>query len=215
MNEYKDTVQKARSLSVVQLARSIQDIGFECTHCGECCTGSEGDEHVATIFPDEVRSIQADDESWEDVARPMPFELTQAGNETFEWALQTDECGNCMFHDESTDGGGCTRYGDRPMICETYPFSVEFEERENDAGVVEQSGDVVAHECEGIGKEIEWRDAVELAKALKHRAITEAQEEREVIATYRAGAQSSTDTVVYDSEGVKQPDGSLVEPPDD
>lgn len=215
MSKEQDTVREARSLSIVQLARSIKDIGFECTHCGECCRGSKDDEHIATVFPDEVRSMQNDQESWEDVARPMPFGLTQEGNETFEWALQTDSCGNCVFYDESAEDGGCARYGDRPVICETYPFGVEFDEREEDPGVVERSGNVVAHECEGLGKEIEWGDAVELAKAVKHRAITEAQEEQEVIATYRASSQSSNDTVVYDSEGVKQPDGSIVGSPED
>lgn len=215
MNKYEDAVRKARSLSVIRLARSIQEIGFECTHCGECCTGSMDDEHVATIFPDEVRSIQHDDESWDDVAKPMPFGLTQQGSETFEWALQTDACGSCVFYDDAAEGGGCARYQDRPVICETYPFSVEFDEREDDPGVVEQSGNVVAHECEGLGNDIGWRDAVELAMALKHRAITEAQEEKEVIATYRASSQPSDDTVVYDSEGVKLPNGSIVESSDE
>ncbi len=208
MNSSEDTLQKARSLSVDRLAQSIKTIGFECTDCGECCTGNVEDEHVATVFPDEVRSMQEDDESWEAVAKPMPFGLTQDSNETFEWALQTDDCGSCVFYDETMDEGGCTRYADRPMICQTYPFSVEFEESDDE--IVEQAGEVVAYECEGLGTDIAWSDAVSLAKALKRRAIMEANEERRVVTTYREGGESDGGTVVYDSEGVKRPDGTTI-----
>jgi Fe-S-cluster containining protein len=210
MNSCEERLQKARSLSVSQLAQSIQDIGFECTDCGECCKSSDDEDHVATVFPDEVRSIKTGDESWADVAKPMPFGLLNDGTETFEWSLQTDECGNCVFFDDTADNGGCTRYSARPLICQTYPFSVEFEEPENDYDVVEQSGNVVAHECEGLGEDISRSDAIALAEALKRRLITEIKEEQAVIATYRSKSDGADETVVYDSEGVKRPDGSIV-----
>lgn len=208
MTDANHELEKAHSLSVRELAQSIQEIGFECTQCGECCKGTEGDEHVATIFPDEIRSVKSDDEAWEDVAQPMPYGLTRDGNETFEWALQTSECGNCVFFDEGEDGGVCSRYNDRPLICETYPFSVEFHEDGQDTPVVDQAGVVRAHECEGLGRDIEWEDALALAKALKRRAVTEAREATQVIETYREAPESLTGNVVYDSEGIKRPDGT-------
>lgn len=214
MDGSEDLVQKAQSLSVTRLARSIQDIGFECTHCGECCTSDGVDEHIATVFPDEVRALHTDSESWGDVARPMPFGVTQDSTETFEWSLQTAECGSCVFYDDTADEGGCTRYADRPLICQTYPFTVELDQPESDTEVVDRSGDVVAEECEGLGEDIAWSDAVALAKVLKQRAITETREEREVIAAYRAGSDASMGEVVYDSEGVKRPDGTPIRTPD-
>lgn len=210
MDGSEDLVQKARSLSVTRLARSIQEIGFECTHCGECCTSDGVDEHIATVFPDEVRALQTESESWEDVAKPMPFGVTQDSTETFEWSLQSGECGSCVFYDETADEGSCTRYADRPLICQTYPFTVELEEPESDTEVVDRSGNVIAEECEGLGEDIAWSDAVALAKVLKQRAITEATEEREVIESYRAGSNTAMGDVVYDSEGVKRADGTPI-----
>ena len=132
-------LERARGLSVGELADAIETVGFECTRCGACCKAVEGDDghepHTATVFPDEVRDLQdAGDEpyDWRDVARPMPYGLAEGDDgpegETFEWALQTDACGDCTFYQEDDDGTGvCTVHGGRPLICRTYPFSVVLE----------------------------------------------------------------------------------------
>jgi Fe-S-cluster containining protein len=149
----------ARDLDTADLADAIETIGFECTRCGACCKAetcgdgaeAEGDgdgeaaagngepePHTATVFPDEVRDLQAataaSDEfdreyDWRDVARPMPYGLHEGPEgeegETFEWALRTDSCGDCTFYREAADGtGACSVHGSRPLICRTYPFSV-------------------------------------------------------------------------------------------
>jgi Fe-S-cluster containining protein len=145
-------LERARALDESELADAIETIGFECTRCGACCKAESGcgegadetagvadaagengtgaEPHTATVFPDEIRQLQAAGEyDFRDVARPMPYGLADGPDglegETFEWALQTDDCGDCSFYAEDGDGtGACTVHGDRPLICRTYPFSV-------------------------------------------------------------------------------------------
>lgn len=125
MEDLEAALERARALDPEALANSIQEIGFECTRCGHCCTGDDGDPHTATIFPNEVRSIvDSRGEDWDAVARPIPYGLDDGVSETFEWALQTDDCSDCRFLADRGDGTACTIYTDRPLICRTYPFSV-------------------------------------------------------------------------------------------
>jgi Fe-S-cluster containining protein len=148
VDSLESELERARDLDVDELADAIKSIGFECTRCGGCCKAVETEDgtedHTATVFPDEVRRLQETgdgDYDWRDVARPMPFGLTEGEDgpegETFEWALQTDGCGDCVFYEEHGDGGDgsaggedadgpgtCTVHGDRPLICRTYPFSL-------------------------------------------------------------------------------------------
>jgi Fe-S-cluster containining protein len=232
--DFEAELAAARDLDVSVLADSIESIGFECTRCGACCKGHDGD-HTATVFPGEIREIRNGEYDWRDVARPMPFGLEGGGDgaegETFEWALQTDSCGDCTFYDDGTgdEPGACTVHTDRPLICQTYPFSVGDlnENGENDGhgptdsedgglgttepmgGVVDRDGMVRAHECEGLGRDISREDAVELAEALKERAVREL---REAIGVRDNHDRVDADgIVVHDSEGQKRPDGTPVE----
>lgn len=185
----------ARDLSIADLADAIESIGFECTRCGDCCT-SHGDEaHTATVFPDEIRDLETaergvdaavrsgktnlvpppEDREWRDVARPMPYGLTEGADglegETFEWALQTDGCGDCAFYTEIDGTGACTAHDDRPLICRTYPFSVGLDGTSQPMGEAvdsvslpghegdDEAGSVHAHECEGLGRDISRADA--------------------------------------------------------
>ena len=241
MDDLEAELARARALDVPELAEAIQAIGFECTRCGACCKG-HGDEHTATVFPDEVRAIaagsagsggamaadgvaEADGDAaydWRDVARPMPFGLDEdaaggagGGNlsgETFEWALQTDACGDCTFYDDGDrDGpGACTVYDDRPLICETYPFSVDLAGSEPMGEVVDSRGPVRAHECEGLGRDIDEEDAEALARTLKERAIREVEEMIAVRENYEPAEPGSGEIVVHDSEGKKRPDGAPI-----
>ena len=135
MDSLEAELDRARELDVTDLADAIESLGFECTRCGACCTKAAGaadddaEPHTATVFPDEVRDLQAaTGADWRDVARPMPYGLTEGpdgpAGETFEWALQTDACGDCTFYEAGGDQGRCTVHDDRPLICQTYPFSV-------------------------------------------------------------------------------------------
>ncbi|KAB1197010.1 MULTISPECIES: YkgJ family cysteine cluster protein [Haloferax] len=228
---------RARELDVSELADAIESIGFECTRCGACCKGYETDDgerepHTATLFPDEVRTIQettsydADGDSvavastsdasleWRDIARPMPYGLVEGDDglegETFEWALQTNACGDCRFYEEDDAGQGtCQVHEDRPLICETYPFSVDVAGTSQPMGeAVDEAGVVRAHECEGLGRDISRGDAAELAGALKERAVREIEEAIAVSAAYEPVETEPGEVVVHDSEGAKSPDGA-------
>lgn len=175
--------------------------------------------HTATIFPDEVRTLRDADETvteWRDVARPMPYGLTEredgtAVGQTFEWALQTTDCGDCTFYDDSATGGGCRAHDSRPLICRTYPFSVALGGTSQPMGdPVDREGLVRAHECEGLGRSIDRDEARSLARALKERAVCELEEA--IAVTERYEPVDATDRiVVVDSEGAKRPDGTPIE----
>jgi Fe-S-cluster containining protein len=216
---------RARQLTVDDIADAIESIGFECTRCGACCKAADGcgdggdaEEHTATVFPDEVRTLQAaGDYDFRDVARPMPYGLSEGEEgvegETFEWALQTDGCGDCTFYEETDADGGtggrCTVHDDRPLVCRTYPFSVALGGTSQPMGeAVDQEGMVRAHECEGLGREISRADAEELATALKERAIRELTEAIAIRDGYEPIETDAGEVVVHDSEGPKWPDGT-------
>ncbi|TKR24866.1 YkgJ family cysteine cluster protein [Natronomonas salsuginis] len=231
MDSLEVELDRARALSVADLADAIESIGFECTRCGACCKAADpvdgdGDRepHTATVFPDEVRQLRASEAArdreydWRDVARPMPYGLAETDDgdlagETFEWAIQTDDCGDCTFYTESDDGtGACTVHEDRPLVCRTYPFSVATPDAgglgttEPMGGVVERAGAVRAHECEGLGRDITREEAEELAHALKERAVRELEEAIRVRDNYEP--TDAPGVVVHDSEGQKRPDGT-------
>ncbi|MFC4436804.1 MULTISPECIES: YkgJ family cysteine cluster protein [Natrialbaceae] len=225
MQSLEAELEQARDLAIDDLADAVESIGFECTRCGACCTGHGEDEHTATVFPDEVRHLEdADVDSdavpesgerdWRDVARPMPYGLEERDGglegETFEWALQTDGCGDCAFYAEGDDGvGACTAHDDRPLICRTYPFSVALAGTSQPMGeAVDEEGIVRAHECEGLGRDISREDAEELAGALKERAVRELEEAIGVRDNYEPAAPDSESVVVHDSEGAKRIDGT-------
>lgn len=203
---------RVEAYSIAELADAIQDIGFACTRCGGCCRGHEGDSHTATVFPDEVRSI-ADTTAydWRDIVRPMPFGLNDGGEgETVEWALETDECGDCRFLEERCDGRtACGIYEERPGICRTYPFSlVDTPGGQPMGDAVERSGPVIAHECEGLGTDIDRERAQELARQLRRRSLEAIDEAIAVRDQLQEDHQYSESTVVVDSEGPKSPDGT-------
>ena len=209
MESLEDDLAEARVIDVDALAETIASIGFECTRCGECCTADGGQAHTATVFPDEVRTLQgATAKDWDEVARPMPFGLDERGEgETFEWALQTNECGDCVFYEETDAMGACTVHDERPLICQTYPFSLAVGEPADAPGeVVEQMGDLQVHECEGVGREIDTNAATALAETLKRRAIVELEEAIAVRDSYEPVDVEGI--VVHDSEGAKRPDGT-------
>ncbi|MFB6243277.1 MAG: YkgJ family cysteine cluster protein, partial [Halobaculum sp.] len=152
---------------------------------------------------------------WRDVARPMPYGIEEGPDgpegETFEWALATDDCGNCTFYEEDDDGtGACTVHDSRPLVCRTYPFSVALGGTSQPMGeAVDESGVVRAHECEGLGRDISRADARELAVALKRRAVRELAEAIAVRDGYEP--TDADGVVVHDSEGAKRPDGELLD----
>ncbi|GAB7018353.1 YkgJ family cysteine cluster protein [Halostagnicola bangensis] len=157
-------------------------------------------------------------DEWRDVARPMPYGLREGDDgdlegETFEWALQTTACGDCVFYEEDEKGvGGCLAHEDRPLICRTYPFSVALAGTSQPMGeAVDKEGLVRAHECEGLGRDISRADAKELADALKERAVRELEEAIAVRDNYDPASADTANVVVHDSEGAKRIDGTPIE----
>lgn len=218
MEPLEDELERARALDAEELADAIETIGFECTRCGACCTGhgdgSDREEHTATVFPDEVRELKSVGYDWRDAARPIPYGLHEGEDglegETFEWALQTDSCGDCTFYAEDESGRGeCTVHANRPLICQTYPFSVALGGTSQPMGEpVDREGLVRAHKCEGLGRDIDREDAESLASALKDRAVRELEEAIAVRDAYEPAHLEPGEIVVHDSEGAKRPDGS-------
>ncbi|WP_336136101.1 YkgJ family cysteine cluster protein [Natronomonas amylolytica] len=229
MESLEAELERAKDLSVAELADAIETIGFECTRCGACCKAAETDDgetepHTATLFPDEARDLQdatedAFDEAydWRDVARPMPYGISEGDDgpegETFEWAIRTDDCGDCTFYKEDEDGtGACTVHDSRPLVCRTYPFSVALGGTSQPMGeAVDGEGMVRAHECEGLGRDISRDEAEDLAAALKERAVRELAEAIAVRDAYEPRPDVDG-VVVHDSEGAKRPDGTRLEP---
>lgn len=209
--ELEAELAAARDLDVATIADAIETIGFECTRCGKCCRGLD-EEHTATVFPDEVRAIQGEDSpAWDEVARPTPFGLSEADGEptgeTFEWALQTDSCGDCTFYDAEAEA--CSIYDRRPLVCRTYPFSIAVGDGESMASlgsVVDSEGPVRAHECAGLGRDISRADAKALAATLKERAVRDLEEAIGVRDNYEP--TDADGVVVHDSEGQKRPNGT-------
>ena len=199
------------------------------TDAGGCHGGDDDTDrepHTATVFPDEVREVAAAAEvqsgesyDWRDVARPMPFGLSEGDDgeptgETFEWALATDDCGDCTFYEEADGQGACTVHDARPLICRTYPFSVALDGTSQPMGeAVDEAGIVRAHECEGLGREVSREDAEALAASLKERAVRELEEAIGVRDNYEptASERADGDVVVFDSEGPKEADGTPVD----
>lgn len=223
MESLEAQLDRARDLDVEELADAVEAAGFECTRCGGCCTADGDEPHTATVFPDEIRRLidgnttgLEEDHDWEDVARPMPYglERTEEGQvtgETFEWALQTDENGDCVFYEERDGVGRCTVHDRRPLICRTYPFSVDLGGSSQSMGeAVDREGVVRVHACSGTGRPMPREHAVEFARTLKRRAIRELEEAIAVRDTYEPAPPSSGTVVVHDSEGAKRRDGTLL-----
>ena len=188
-------LRAAEGLSADVLSRRIQEIGFRCLRCGECCTGED---NSVVVFPFEVRRIlAAAGLQWlEAVEPPKEGEWDRNGCfHTLEWRLKK-EGASCKFYSRSVCGmkgdGVCRIYGSRPLICSTYPFYL-------DRGVLHFS------ECRGLGDSIEPDTAKKMAERLILRQVTEIREAIALLEKYedfeRGEAGEDGRCIVHDSEG--------------
>ena len=88
---------------------------FECTRCGNCCTGEPGivrvnDEEVSAL----ARRKQMDEASFRKI-----YTRRLVGGVL---SLSETPGGACIFYDSD---GGCGVYEDRPRQCRTWPFWTE------------------------------------------------------------------------------------------
>jgi uncharacterized protein len=181
-------LENACRLSLEEMASQIQEVGFQCLRCGECCTGQD---NSVVVFPFEIRNISArTEEPWQEVAQPpCTGEWDCQGNfHTLEWRINKRE-GSCRYYQEQA---GCRIYEDRPMLCSTYPFYID-------------EGRLKASECRGLGKNISREEALELASRLIRRYRTEIEEAMALVEKYadfdRGGPSLDGLCIVHDSEG--------------
>jgi len=106
---------------VEKLCKIIKEVGFECDMCAKCCT-HEFNDHIF-LLDQEVHRIR---KIASDTLKPAPYFEFCDNNGTFYvsgYALRTKEDGSCMF----LEGGRCSIYEDRPMICKLYPYMLHRE----------------------------------------------------------------------------------------
>jgi Fe-S-cluster containining protein len=90
-------------------------VRFECTGCGNCCTGAPG---YVWVTREEIRRIARfmdRDDDW-----LGPDILRHVG---FKYSLAERNNGDCVFLEPARSGQrGCRIYPVRPLQCRTWPF---------------------------------------------------------------------------------------------
>ena len=187
ISELNEFFLAAKKLSPIKLAARIQEIGFHCLQCGECC---RGEDNSVVVFPLEIRRILiATGLQWlEVVGPPEEGEWDKDGCfHTLEWRLKKDG-GSCRFY----QNGRCSVYRARPMLCRTYPFYLD-------------NGELMCSECRGLGGKMESDEAEKLAEQLILRYLFEIQEAIALLEKYRdferGESGKSGECIVHDSEG--------------
>ena len=172
-NESIDKLKKRLAISeeIIEsdLAGKLNSIGFKCIRCGECCRSFSGDNRVI-VFPGEVENIIKNNKlNWNDVCKPSnPLFIDDTGMlNAFEWELNRNKSGDCVF---LSDNNTCNIYDQRPWICRTYPFYLEFEDGDS-------KPNLMVSDCQGCGGSINGNEALELAISLKKRLVEEIREE--------------------------------------
>jgi Fe-S-cluster containining protein len=84
---------------------------FQCTRCGNCCTGPPG---YVWVNDEEIAAIAA--HRGETVAEVIETFVRQVGSRRSLWEKDN---GDCIFYDKTA---GCTVYPVRPRQCRTWPF---------------------------------------------------------------------------------------------
>ena len=85
---------------------------FQCTQCGDCCSGSEG---YVWVNQQEIDGMAA-----KVGMEPAAFEATYVKRVGVRRSLKERANGDCVLLDEKTRK--CTAYEERPRQCKTWPF---------------------------------------------------------------------------------------------
>jgi Fe-S-cluster containining protein len=174
------------------LARLVHRIGFRCKGCGDCCRKISKDSNLVLVSPPEVRRIMdATGMQWDDIAEPYPdfIESPLGCRITFAWCLRRVDDG-CIF----LKNGRCSIYTSRPWICRTYPFMLG-------------EGGILSFECGGLGVEMSYDEALQIASCLMERHAAEEEEIKHIRESYADSVLVAGMSVVIDSEGVKRVHG--------
>ncbi len=84
---------------------------FECTRCGNCCTGAPGFVWVST---EEIAALARLLKEPVDSVKALYTRVASRG-----LTLREKANGDCIFF---AQGKGCTVYSERPRQCRTWPF---------------------------------------------------------------------------------------------
>lgn len=84
---------------------------FECTRCGNCCTGAPG---YVWVTPREITELAA-----ATGVAPWQFTKMYTRQENGRITLRENDVGDCVFYSKHH---GCTVYSARPNQCRTWPF---------------------------------------------------------------------------------------------
>lgn len=108
----KQSSPSSRKTTSKRLPWYQDGLQFECTQCGDCCTGEPGfvwvdDEEIAKL----AKRMQMDIDS---------FEHKFVRRVGVQKSLVEYPDGDCIFLDPETRG--CSVYEDRPVQCRTWPF---------------------------------------------------------------------------------------------
>lgn len=88
-----------------------QGLRFECTQCGDCCTGAPG---FVWVNKQEIAALA------KRLNMEVPdFEREYVRNVGIRKSLVEYDNGDCVFLDDQRK---CTVYEDRPRQCKTWPF---------------------------------------------------------------------------------------------
>ena len=90
-----------------------EGLRFECTQCGDCCTGEPG---FVWVNQEEIEAL-AQAKGWDDVEQ---FEQQFVRPVGARRSLREYSNGDCVFFD--TEKRGCSVYEARPRQCRTWPF---------------------------------------------------------------------------------------------
>ena len=85
---------------------------FECTQCGDCCSGSEG---YVWVNQEEINAMAS-----RVGLEPNVFEEKYVKRVGVRRSLKERPGGDCVLLDEQTRK--CTAYEERPRQCKTWPF---------------------------------------------------------------------------------------------
>ena len=85
---------------------------FQCTQCGDCCSGAEG---YVWVNQEEINAMAA-----RIGMAPDAFEAKHVKRVGVRRSLKERPGGDCVLLDEKTRK--CTAYEERPRQCKTWPF---------------------------------------------------------------------------------------------
>jgi Fe-S-cluster containining protein len=132
-------------------------LAFRCTHCGHCCT----DTVVPVTAVDVLRIVRATGlradkivsfyapGAFTDGGRGQAFARLDVGPRVM--ALAQTGGRVCKFHLADR----CTVYDDRPVVCRTFPFSVERDEGGRVSRLATNGGVDCRYELDGA---VDWRE---------------------------------------------------------